>query len=85
MIRVTVHVIMNIVGIPEKCQRGLENDHKNASPPKKKFILLVTSYCPNTQHIVNSSVNGGRGPSDELHDVRNVLETKTAGKWVYFL
>lgn len=33
----------------------------------------------------NSSVNGGRGPSDELHDVRNVLETKTAGKWVYFL
>lgn len=38
MIRVTVHVIMNMVGIPEKSQRGLEDDHKNRSPPKKPQV-----------------------------------------------
>lgn len=43
MIRVTVHVIMNMVGIPEKSQRDLEDDHKNVSPPKKK---KTTSSAP---------------------------------------
>lgn len=75
-----------MVGIPEKTQRRLEDDHKNiSSQTKKKFSLLVTNYSPNIQHIVNSLVNGGRDPSDEPRDVSNVLQTKTAGKWGYFL
>lgn len=37
MILVTVHVIMNMVGIPEKKkQRGLEDGHKNISSQTKK-------------------------------------------------
>lgn len=75
-----------MVGIPEKKKKRIRGwSQKYKFTNKKYFSLLVTSYSPNMQHIVNSLVNGGREPSDEPRDVSNVLQTETAGKWGYFL
>lgn len=50
-----------------------------------KLTLQVTNYSPNIQHIANSLVNGGRGPSAELCDVKQCITNKDCREVGLFL